>query len=336
MHRHLTIALLALLVAAAPAHAAVTATRPTLVTGTDGRRHLVYELISTERLSRLDVVSGNDTIATYRGEALKTITFDGFTMLDIPLRRAARVPAYVEHRVSGRRTARVRVDRRAPIRISPPLRGPNLGVLGCCGVPFGHRLAALERRGRPTFPQRYAIDFLRLDDSINTYTGDPANNASYFIYGSEVIAVAPGRIVATRGDIRENTPPGLPPNVAFDDLPGNFVNQDLGARRFALYAHLQPGSVRVKAGDVIRPGQVLGRVGNSGNSSEPHLHFHVVDAAGGPSNLVADGLPYVFDRFRLDSRVTGLEQIPTRVPARPPAERTGELPLTGDVITLSG
>ena len=46
---------------------------------------------------------------------------------------------------------------------------------------------------------------------------------------------------------------------------------------------------------MIQPGQVLGLVGNTGNSSEPHLHFHVMDAAGGPSNLVADGLPYVFD-----------------------------------------
>ena len=133
--------------------------------------------------------------------------------------------------------------------------------------------------------------------------------------------MAPGRVVATRDDMRENTPPGAPPNVAFDDLAGNFVNQDLGGGRFALYAHLQPGSVRVKPGDVIRPGQVLGLVGNSGNSSEPHLHFHVMDAAGGPSNLVADGLPYVFDRFRLDSRVIGLDQYLR--PARPGTSARG-------------
>ena len=160
------------------------------------------------------------TRSSRRTEAsLETITFDALIMLDIPLRPHARVPAYVEHRLSGRRTARVRVDRRAPIRIGPPLRGPNLGVLGCCGPPFAHRLAALERRGRPVFPQRYAIDFVRLDDTINTYAGDPARNESYLIYGSEVIAVAPGRVVATRDDMPENTPPGAPPNVAFNDPP---------------------------------------------------------------------------------------------------------------------
>ena len=125
MHRHLTIALLAMLVTAAPANAAVTATTPSLVTGTDGRRHLVYELIvdSGTRMNRLDVVAGNETIATYRGVALEAITFDQLVMLDIPLRPGARVPVHLEHRLSGRRTARVRVDRRAPIRISPRCAG---------------------------------------------------------------------------------------------------------------------------------------------------------------------------------------------------------------------
>jgi murein DD-endopeptidase MepM/ murein hydrolase activator NlpD len=178
---------------------------------------------------------------------------------------------------------------------------------------------------------------VRVDATINTHAGDPARNESYFVFGSEVIAVAPGRVVATRDDVPENTPPGLPPSVALNDLAGNFVNQDLGGGRFALYAHLQPGSLRVKPGDRVQPGQVLGLVGNTGNSSEPHLHFHIADARGGPSNLVADGLPYVFDAFALDGHVTGLDRTPptpTRIQLPASAPRTAQYPLTGDVVTF--
>jgi murein DD-endopeptidase MepM/ murein hydrolase activator NlpD len=71
---------------------------------------------------------------------------------------------------------------------------------------------------------------------------------------------------------------------------------DLGGGHFAFYAHFQPGSLRVKLGDRVKRGQVLGLVGNSGNSTEPHLHFHVSDAN---SPLATEGIPYVFDAFEL-------------------------------------
>ena len=100
---------------------------------------------------------------------------------------------------------------------------------------------------------------------------------------------------------------------------------------------MQPGSLRVKPGDQVVAGQVLGLVGNTGNSSEPHLHFQVMDSRGGPSNLGAEGLPYVFDAFRLEGRVAGLAAdppAPRRVPARPPADRTAQYPFTGDVVAF--
>jgi len=73
---------------------------------------------------------------------------------------------------------------------------------------------------------------------------------------------------------------------------------DLGQGRYASYGHLQPG-VRVKTGDFVKTGQVLGLVGNSGNSNGPHLHFNVAD---GPGLLTGDGIPYVFD-FYSDGRL---------------------------------
>ena len=77
---------------------------------------------------------------------------------------------------------------------------------------------------------------------------------------------------------------------------GNHVILKLGPGTFAGYAHLVPGSVRVRAGDHVRRGQVLGLLGSSGNSSGPHLHFQLMNR---PSLLDADGLPFVLRRFEL-------------------------------------
>ena len=83
-------------------------------------------------------------------------------------------------------------------------------------------------------------------------------------------------VIATRNDLPDNTPVGtLPQPVTLDNAAGNYVVQSLPGRRYALYAHFQPGTVRVAPGDRVQAGQVLGLVGNSGNSDEAHLHFHL-------------------------------------------------------------
>ncbi len=254
-----------------------------------------------------------------------------------------RIPSRLEHRlVFGRSQpplvvagAETTVDHRAPSRVSPPLEGDDLVVLGCCGRNIGHRFALLEVEGSLYLAQRFAIDFLRVDEQLNFYSGDPAKNESYFAYGDQIRAAAPGIVVAARDGVPDNTPPNIPPEaMTFEGASGNFVTVDHGDGRFAMYAHLQPGSQRVGIGDRFRRGQILGLVGNSGNSDFPHLHFHITD---GPSNLGANGVPYVFDRFRLDARVEGLEsepQMPVLVPAPPPRLRINQLPLTGDVISF--
>ena len=274
---------------------------PTPLPATDDRRHLVYEIIvvnetrSRVTLNRLEVRSGNGRrlLATYFGDAIaeRMLGADGaptrtlgrgdlgLILLDVTLAPGRGAPERLVHRVglTLRRTgaptrrrvalrARTRVSRQAPVRVSPPLRGVDILALGCCGRPFAHRPALVERAGRPVIAQRYAIDFMRVNTENVQFAGDPAVNANHFIYGDEILAAAPGRIVATRDSVPENTPPVRPPNPSQDDLAGNFVTQDLGGGRHALYAHLQPGSLRVSPGDVVQTGQVLGLVGNSGNS----------------------------------------------------------------------
>jgi murein DD-endopeptidase MepM/ murein hydrolase activator NlpD len=77
---------------------------------------------------------------------------------------------------------------------------------------------------------------------------------------------------------------------------------DLGGGNFAMYAHLHRGSVRVAAGDRVTRGQVIGLVGNSGNSIAPHLHFQVMD---GPESITSNGLPYAIDRYRVTASTPG-------------------------------
>ena len=74
---------------------------------------------------------------------------------------------------------------------------------------------------------------------------------------------------------------------------------------FAGYGHLQPGSVRVRRGQRVRTGERIGRLGNSGNSTGPHLHFQLMTR---PSFVDADGLPFELNAFTLDARLTSLDE----------------------------
>jgi murein DD-endopeptidase MepM/ murein hydrolase activator NlpD len=79
-------------------------------------------------------------------------------------------------------------------------------------------------------------------------------------------------------------------------LMGNHVIIDHGHREYSVYAHMQPGSVLVRPGDNIAAGALLGRLGSSGNSTEPHLHFHVCS---GSSALQCNGVPVSFSNIKV-------------------------------------
>ncbi|MBA2518403.1 MAG: M23 family metallopeptidase [Chloroflexia bacterium] len=163
----------------------------------------------------------------------------------------------------------------------------------CCDGP--HRRAFQPINGGLYLAQRFAIDFNRLDAEDRLVAGDPSLNESYPSFGQPVIAVAAGTVVAAVDQFPDQVP-NAPTGVTLESANGNHVIIDLGDGRYAFYAHLRAGSVTVRAGDVVRRGDGLGALGNSGSSTGPHLHFHVMSA---PSALVADGMPYVFDEFDL-------------------------------------
>jgi murein DD-endopeptidase MepM/ murein hydrolase activator NlpD len=201
----------------------------------------------------------------------------------------------------------------APVRIGAPLRGEWLAANGPSNA-SGHRRTPLALNGAVAIAQRFGIDFLQVDSSDRTFRGDSTNNANYLAYGEEILAVGDGIVVATKDSIPENTPRSpvaraVP--ITLETVGGNHIVIDLGGGHYAFYAHVQPGSLRVRAGDRVRRGQVIALVGNSGNSTEPHLHFHIVDGiAAGTSTLGAEGLPYELASFDLDGRcsigVTGV------------------------------
>jgi murein DD-endopeptidase MepM/ murein hydrolase activator NlpD len=108
-------------------------------------------------------------------------------------------------------------------------------------------------------------------------------------YDEPIFAVADGTAIAARNDLRDQPPGRLPEGLALDEADGNFAIIDLGNDVYALYAHMRRGSVTVSAGQRVRRGEQIGKVGNSGNTQAPHLHFQLMDV---PSALAANGAPY--------------------------------------------
>jgi len=148
--------------------------------------------------------------------------------------------------------------------------------------------------------QRHAYDLVVWQLGA-THRGSGTKNADYWAWGRALLAPAAGRVVEIANGVRDNRPQVQVENRT--DPAGNHVVLDLGNGEYALLAHMQKGSVRVRVGDRVRPGDVLGLTGNSGNSgnsSEPHLHFHVQDRAGLFAG--ARGLPVSFVDYRADGR----------------------------------
>ena len=164
------------------------------------------------------------------------------------------------------------------------------------GDPFPeHRQALFLTPPEPFISQRFAIDTVQVDASGET--SNPPKSAqkdSYYGWGEEILSTGAGEVVAVVTDQPDqevgNEDPSHP--------AGNYVVVKHGPRLFSVYAHMMLGSAAVAVGDLVASGQVLGRVGNSGNTTEPHLHFHFVDRWDGPDPVISfytsQGVPALF------------------------------------------
>jgi hypothetical protein len=291
--------------------------------GAGGQSHLIYELHITnfsraeQNLTRIEVFGDGGSLASFEGNELVDLlmrpgikTEDArkigpglraVAFLSVPLRDRA-APARLRHRLTVNETIveppPVVLRAAKPIVIGAPLRGSDWVAGNGPNNRSGHRRALIPVNGHAAIAQRFAIDWVQLKAGSATFTGDAKDNKSYKAYGSDVLAVADATVAATKDGIPENIPGensrAVP--MTLETATGNHVVLDLGGGNYCMYAHLQPGRLKVKTGDRVKRGQVLGLLGNSGNSTEPHLHFQVMD---GPSPLGAEGLPYLIDSFEL-------------------------------------
>ena len=337
---------------------------PVPVAATDGRTHLAYELMLTNTspgvvtLNSLSTATGDRKLLTLSGDSLKYWTRaignsavgtnvlgpgqSAYVWLDVIADDPTQVPTELTHELGitvakpmpplvpptlTESVAPVSVQTRKPVSISPPLTGDNwVDANSCCDM-TPHRMALNPINGKVWAAERFAIDYVQLGADGRIFAGDRAKVASYPYFGSEIHAV--------------EAVPGVTPNgLTLQQYGGNQIVQDIGDGNYAFYAHLQPNSLKVKPGDKLSTGQVIGALGNSGNSDAPHLHFHVMD---GPDPLASNGLPFTFKSFRLDSRLTSLSAADALFDGKPAArqpgfaerDQTDVSPLVLDVMTYA-
>jgi len=119
--------------------------------------------------------------------------------------------------------------------------------------------------------QQFAFDLLGVDESGKTRKGNSQTNEDYFAFGREILSPADGIVTDVITGVRDNVPGSMNPYSA----SGNAVFIQHRENEVSVLAHLKLDSVKVKVGDKVTRGQVIGLCGNSGNSSEPHLHYHL-------------------------------------------------------------
>ena len=129
--------------------------------------------------------------------------------------------------------------------------------------------------------QRFAFDMLGVGESGKTQQGDGTRNEDFYAFGREVLAPADGTVIEVIEGVHDNTPGSMNPYSAV----GNCVVIRHREEEVSVLAHLKRGSIVVKVGDNVKRGQLLGKCGNSGNSSQPHLHYHLQNSA-----VLQDGL----------------------------------------------
>ncbi|WP_158628716.1 M23 family metallopeptidase [Dyella choica] len=339
----------------------------------DGKASLVYELHLTNyaqeplKLERLSVLDNRDhVLAEWGPTSLNQIIgrpdhpadhdngllppgITAVAYLSVPMddnpEAAARITQRISYATSSGQTFSVdggafAVDTRKPLQLGPPLRGGPWVAIYDARWERGHRRVMYAIDGSVHIPARFAIDWIRVGAHGGYARGDGAAPSQWFGYGAQVLAVADAVVASTGEGIPEplTLAEGIAHKVPLENAAGNYVALALGDGRYAFYEHLKPGSIKVKPGDQVRRGQVIAQLGFTGESTGPHLHFHVSDAN---APLDAEGLPYALDPFRVLGAYPSIETFDQGKPWLPSDKaggdvRTGEFPAPLSVVDFGG
>jgi hypothetical protein len=155
---------------------------------------------------------------------------------------------------------------------------------------------------------QFAIDALGVDENYAPVSSPEDVNSAYVGFGREIIAPAAGTVVRVRGDrpdqpVTNRSDPAIwAPEFPNGGDMGNHVVIDHGGGEFSVIAHMMAGSVVVVPGEAVRQGQPIGRLGNSGDTNGPHVHYQL---QAGPDWPSADALPCTFTNLTVPTLVRG-------------------------------
>jgi hypothetical protein len=267
----------------------------------------VFAIDGTDVTSRMRIFSATSTLDGANYSALLPPGQSGLMYVDLTFEDRRDIPRRLAHRVtlsqdvSGQPESTAigglaKLSRIEAVVVRPPLRGDRwIDGDGCCAIIGPHRFTLLPLNGSLWPAQRFAIDFVQLDEQGRLFEGDPQDLDNWPYFGVDVLAATRGRVIEVVDDLPDQVPGQLPPGITIDEASGNHVIIDMGDGRFALYANMSPGSIVVEEGQFVRAGEKLGRLGNSGDTDAPHLHFQIMN---GPGDLDSVGLPFVSTAWR--------------------------------------
>ncbi len=203
-------------------------------------------------------------------------------------------------------------------------RSTNEYIFPLAGTWYVGAAPTLHSHHRWAANQEFALDLVALGPDGHTHKGDGSRLDDYYDFGRDVLAVADGTVVEMASDGTEANDRLRRPAESSEDFQkrtvqaqnellmkspkaviGNYVVIRHAGGEFSQYAHMKQGSVRVKVGDTVTRGQVIGQLGHTGNTTEPHLHFQLTD---GPDPMYSRGLPIVFKNTSVEG--DGLEGRP--------------------------
>ncbi len=341
------------------------------VLGGDGRMHLAYEIKvanQTDLEVTIDSIQATangkpigrfydqsvlSTVMRIDGDGTKTTLGPGqgaTLFMDVAYPAKRKPPPKLRHQVTlsygpvgdpnppavqSYTGVKVEVLDEEPLEVEPPLRGERWLIgNGCCAKITAHRGATLAINGTIDAPERFAIDFVQLTAANALVAGPYGDLASWPFFGDKIYAATDGKVVKIQDGLPEQTPGVFPADPTVQTAGGNFLVIRIDAGHYAFYAHMQPGSMRFKVGDKVRAGQVIGLLGNTGNTDGPHLHFHIMDGA---SPLQSNGLPFTFTKWRGQGVVTDEAPLFSGMPAPvdPSAlagKRRAALPLNDQLV----